>query len=460
MSRFNENQARINEREEFLSTKRTKRSASTNFDSKKEKQVSRREKEVSENSTKKVLISEDVGHHIGKKNREAQSDGSLEASHNRCTASNLCQSSGQNEAFHAEPDFAFKATLTPQKKTPGGNTRSEPEPDLQLKDLKCSQQTASSVKAQDNIVHGCGIEIPVNTVFSLLALDYPSNKLACYVFVDACSPLTFYALQEATKFVEIWVPFSKKYNVQCRAPFRYFCDKAVDNKDLPKLKQDWLKMKEEYEQLSSKIKSAAEKSIPCQRIGEFVVFSQTHVKNHQTIIKVIQRNKGLPDTMPRVIYISRERSSKHPHHHKVGAMNVLTRISGLMINASFILHLDCDMYVNNPKIVLHALCILLDAKGEKEVAFAQCPQRFCDAVKDDAYGNQLVALPMYIGGGFAGLQGIIYVGTNCFHRRKVIYGLSLNIDIQNGNKDHGFTKGTLLSEKRNSANIWNLKGIY
>ncbi|CAI8602166.1 unnamed protein product [Vicia faba] len=159
-----ENSACINERDEFLSTKRTKRSASANFDSKKEKQVSQCEKEVSENSTEKVLIFEDVGHHTGKKNREAQSDGSLEASHNRCSASNLCQSSGQNEAFHAESDIAFKATLTPQQKTSGGKTRSEPEPDLQIKDLKCSQQTASSVKAQDDTGHGCGIEIPGDTV--------------------------------------------------------------------------------------------------------------------------------------------------------------------------------------------------------------------------------------------------------------------------------------------------------
>ncbi|KAL5059792.1 hypothetical protein RYX36_031396 [Vicia faba] len=103
--------------------------------------------------------------------------------------------------------------------------------------------------------------ITVNTVLPLLALDYPSNKLVFYVSVDACSPVTFYALQEATKFDEIWVPFSKKYNVQCRSPFRYFCDKAVDNKDFPEFKQDWLKMKEEYEQLNSKIKNAGEKSI-------------------------------------------------------------------------------------------------------------------------------------------------------------------------------------------------------
>ena len=30
----------------------------------------------------------------------------------------------------------------------------------------------------------------------------------------------------------------------------------------------------------------------------------------------------------------------------------------------------------------------------------------------------------YLAAGLAGLQGPFYAGTNCFHRRKVIYGLS------------------------------------
>jgi cellulose synthase/poly-beta-1,6-N-acetylglucosamine synthase-like glycosyltransferase len=300
--------------------------------------------------------------------------------------------------------------------------------------------------------------ITVNTVLSLLALDYPANKLACYVSDDGCSSLTFYALVEATKFAEIWIPFCKKYNVQCRAPFRYFCDETMEHNDLPEFKQEWLLMKEEYEKLGGKIQNASQKSIPCQLMGEFAVFSQTQARNHPTIIKVIRENKGVSDVMPHLIYISREKRPKQPHHHKAGAMNVLTRVSGLMTNAPFMLNLDCDMYVNNSKIVLHALCILLDSKGEKEVAFAQCPQRFYDAVKDDAYGNQLVALPMYIGSGFAGLQGIIYAGTNCFHRRKVMYGLSPN-DIQNAKKDHGFTNGTLLSDKEAMQKFGTSKGF-
>jgi len=55
--------------------------------------------------------------------------------------------------------------------------------------------------------------ITVNTVLSLLALDYPPHKLACYVSDDGCSPLTFYALQEASKFAKFWVPLCKKYDV-------------------------------------------------------------------------------------------------------------------------------------------------------------------------------------------------------------------------------------------------------
>ena len=64
--------------------------------------------------------------------------------------------------------------------------------------------------------------ITVNAVFSLLAVDYPSHKLACYVSDDGCSPLTYYSLVEVSKFAKTWVPFCNKYNVQVRAPFRYF----------------------------------------------------------------------------------------------------------------------------------------------------------------------------------------------------------------------------------------------
>ncbi|KAF3575301.1 hypothetical protein F2Q69_00059493 [Brassica cretica] len=54
--------------------------------------------------------------------------------------------------------------------------------------------------------------IVANTVLSLLALNYPANKLACYVSDDGCSPLTYFSLKETSKFAKIWGPFCKKYN--------------------------------------------------------------------------------------------------------------------------------------------------------------------------------------------------------------------------------------------------------
>ena len=64
--------------------------------------------------------------------------------------------------------------------------------------------------------------VTVNTVLSLLALDYPAGKLSCYVSDDGCSAVTCYALREAAEFAKLWVPFCKKHGVKVRAPFVYF----------------------------------------------------------------------------------------------------------------------------------------------------------------------------------------------------------------------------------------------
>ncbi|XP_059452776.1 cellulose synthase-like protein H1 [Corylus avellana] len=269
--------------------------------------------------------------------------------------------------------------------------------------------------------------ITINTVLSLMAVDYPANKLACYVSDDGCSPLTFYSLVEASKFAKLWVPFCKENNIQVRAPFKYFSDDSLTFSDSSnwEFQQKWKSMKVEYELLCHKIEDAAKKSRPCDFLGEFAEFSNVERKNHPTIIKVIWENKeGLPDGLSHLVYVSREKRDKHPHHYKAGAMNVLTRVSGLMSNAPYMLNVDCDMFINNPKVVLHAMCLLLGSKSEKESAYVQFPQMFYDGLKDDPYGNQLVILFEYIMHGMSGIQGPHYDGTGCFHRRKIIYGLS------------------------------------
>ena len=50
------------------------------------------------------------------------------------------------------------------------------------------------------------------------------------------------------------------------------------------------------------------------------------------------------------------------------------------------LNVDCDMFVNNPKTALHAICPLLDSKSENKIAFSQFPQVFYGGLKDDPYG--------------------------------------------------------------------------
>ena len=67
-----------------------------------------------------------------------------------------------------------------------------------------------------------------------------------------------------------------------------------------------------------------------------------------------------------------------------------TRVSGLMTNAPYMLNVDCDMFINNPNIILHAMCMLLGSKNENKNAFVQCPQVFCDGLKDDPFGNQMI----------------------------------------------------------------------
>ncbi|KAK8270105.1 hypothetical protein V6Z12_D11G172900 [Gossypium hirsutum] len=261
----------------------------------------------------------------------------------------------------------------------------------------------------------------VNTVLSLLAVDYPADKLACYVSDDGCSALTFYSLVESSKFAKLWVRFCKKYKVQVRAPFRYFLEDPIST-SAPNLefKEEWEKIKAEYEHLCLKIKEASRKSAPCNLTHDLAVFANIETSNHPTIIKIIGEN--CEEDVPHLVYISREKRPKYPHHFKAGAMNVLSRVSGLMTNAPFTLNVDCDMFVNNPQVVREALCQLVGRESEREMGFIQYPQCFYNATKDDPYGNQMVVLIEYIGRGLAGLQGPPYSGTGCFHRRKVIYG--------------------------------------
>lgn len=62
----------------------------------------------------------------------------------------------------------------------------------------------------------------MNTVLSVMAYDYPAEKLSVYLSDDAGSDITFYALLEASNFAKHWVPFCKRFKVEPRSPAAYF----------------------------------------------------------------------------------------------------------------------------------------------------------------------------------------------------------------------------------------------
>ena len=73
--------------------------------------------------------------------------------------------------------------------------------------------------------------ITANTVLSILAVDYPVEKIACYVSDDGAAMLTFEALSETSEFARKWVPFCKRFNIEPRAPESYFAQKIDYLKD-------------------------------------------------------------------------------------------------------------------------------------------------------------------------------------------------------------------------------------
>ncbi|OMO69773.1 Cellulose synthase [Corchorus capsularis] len=104
--------------------------------------------------------------------------------------------------------------------------------------------------------------VTANTVLSILAVDYPVDKVSCYVSDDGAAMLTFEALSETSEFARKWVPFCKKYNIEPRAPEWYFAQKIDYLKD--KVQTSFVKdrraMKREYEEFKVRINGLVAKA--------------------------------------------------------------------------------------------------------------------------------------------------------------------------------------------------------
>ncbi|KAK6932873.1 Cellulose synthase [Dillenia turbinata] len=272
----------------------------------------------------------------------------------------------------------------------------------------------------------------INTVLSVMAYDYPSEKLSIYLSDDGGSILTFYALLEASRFATHWVPFCKKFKVEPRAPAAYFRSTADPLHD-PLQAREWSSIKKLYEDMEMRIATA----VKLGRLSEETYKQHkgfhewNHVSSkcdHPTILQILVDGRdpnaidadGQP--LPTLVYLAREKRPQYHHNFKAGAMNALIRVSSKISNAPIILNVDCDMYSNNSGSVKDALCFFMDEKKGPAIAYVQHPQNFENLTANDIYGSALRVIMEVEIAGIGGDRGPCYIGTGCFHRREVLCG--------------------------------------
>ncbi|KAG8478884.1 hypothetical protein CXB51_028736 [Gossypium anomalum] len=272
----------------------------------------------------------------------------------------------------------------------------------------------------------------VNTVLSVMAYDYPPEKLSIYLSDDGGSDLTFYAMLEAANFSKTWLPFCKKFRVEPTSPEAYFRTASEALGDAVNVK-DWLSVKKLYEEMKMRI----EATIKLNRIPDHIRKQHKGFRewdfvlskhDHQTILQILidGRDSNAEDIegnpLPTLVYLAREKRPQHHHHFKAGSMNALIRVSSRISNGPIILNVDCDMYSNNSKAIKYSLCLFMDEKKGDEIAYIQFLQSFDNLTKNEIYASSFRVLQQLELHGLDAIGGPCYNGSGCFHRREALCG--------------------------------------
>ncbi|KMT05916.1 hypothetical protein BVRB_7g164970 [Beta vulgaris subsp. vulgaris] len=326
--------------------------------------------------------------------------------------------------------------------------------------------------------------VTANTILSILAVDYPVEKLACYLSDDGGSLLTFEALAETASFARTWVPFCRKHGIEPRNPEAYFGQKKdfLKNKVRLDFVRERRRVKREYDEFKVRINSLPESirrrsdaynaheelrakkkqmemggncaeplkvakgtwmSDGAQWPGTWSSTGPDHSRgDHAGIIQAMLAppnsepvygseadGENLINTtevdirVPLLVYVSREKRPGYDHNKKAGAMNALVRTSAIMSNGPFILNLDCDHYIHNSLALREGMCFMLDRGGDR-ICYVQFPQRFEGIDPSDRYANHNTVFFDVSMRAYDGLQGPMYVGTGCIFRRIALYGFS------------------------------------
>lgn len=274
--------------------------------------------------------------------------------------------------------------------------------------------------------------VTANTILSVLAVDYPFDKVTCYVSDDSASPTTFSMMLEVSKFALKWVPFCKRYSIEPRAPAAFFSSQT-EEASAPEESSDFNgqrnALKQEYEKLKIRVNCLAQSPDQALKFArEHTSWPIDNPRDHPPIIEIIIPDSNIATegcetpSLPLFVYVAREKTTGCKHHFKAGAMNALLRVSEVFSGSPFVLNLDCDMYINDSKALRHVMCFFMDPNLGKTVAFVQFPQVFGNVDKGDLYGNRIVFLYDVLLKGLDGIQGPYYCGTGCVHRRAALWG--------------------------------------
>ncbi|XP_039057000.1 cellulose synthase-like protein G3 [Hibiscus syriacus] len=268
----------------------------------------------------------------------------------------------------------------------------------------------------------------VNTALSVMAYEYPTEKISIYVSDDGGSALTLFAFMEAAKFAAHWLPFCRKNELTTRSPDEYFASNYSPSSETGKIKIMYESMRERIENVVETGRIHDEyitRDQDRQAFTKWTTYQGFTRQNHPSVIQVLlEENRDITGhCLPNLVYVSRQKSPTSPHHFKAGALNVLVRVSAAMTNAPVILTLDCDMYSNDPRTPFRALCYVLDpAEIQNRLAFVQFPQEFHGLNESDIHGSEHRRLFKLNPSGLDGLSGPNYLGTGCFIRRRALLG--------------------------------------
>ncbi|KAM5582646.1 cellulose synthase-like protein E1 [Rosa sericea] len=276
----------------------------------------------------------------------------------------------------------------------------------------------------------------MNTVLSVVAYDYPPEKLSVYLSDDGGSELTYYALLEAAEFAKHWIPYCKKYSVEPRSPSAYFVSTASDAVRDQSQNQnqagDLALSKKLYENMENKIENAVKlgrvsEEVRSKHRGFTQWDSYSSKRDHDTILQIVidGRDPNARDVegcvLPTLVYLAREKRPRYHHNFKAGAMNALIRVSSSISNGKLLLNVDCDMYSNNSMAIRDALCFLMDEEQGHEIAYVQFPQNFDNLTKNELYAS-LRVINEVEAHGVDNYGGPLYIGSGCFHNREVLCG--------------------------------------